>query len=393
MTQQQARIEELDGLRGIAILIVMMFHTMLFGPNQAIGTFSQNAIKIVEFGWSGVDLFFTLSGFLIASILFSERNQPHFIRHFFIKRFFRIFPPFLLIFGIIFLLGMLLISQGETILSYVIDHHFYFLTMTHNFLHTMHPDGWYPGAEFTGHLWSLAVEVQFYLVAPILLSKLSARNILILSAAIVVSCMLIRFIMWQYELNAFAVYTNTISRIDSIFWGVIVASIVALKPKEKHVNTFILVSTLAFFIFFAFSLFTSGHFLPEIEIVSIYGFSLVSAFYASLLLYTVTKGGAASTTFRLLKLSALKKLGKYSFMMYLFHQPLLVVFHEPAIALLGKSVVGQLIYFPFILTVSFLFSALSWKFIEGPCLRYARKLSEASHTAFNAKAEQESASI
>src|ERR1700761_38451 len=80
-----SRQRQLDGLRGVAILMVMLFHSLL-----------------LSIGWMGVDLFFALSGFLITRILFEARHEPHYWQSFYIKRAGRILPPMVLFLAVVF---------------------------------------------------------------------------------------------------------------------------------------------------------------------------------------------------------------------------------------------------------------------------------------------------
>src|SRR5262245_29341716 len=94
----RGQIREFDGLRGIAIVLVMLHH---FWPNSC---FLAPFKSLVHLGWIGVDLFFVLSGFLITGILLDMRNKPHYYRNFYARRALRIFPLYYLIVGLSFLL-------------------------------------------------------------------------------------------------------------------------------------------------------------------------------------------------------------------------------------------------------------------------------------------------
>jgi peptidoglycan/LPS O-acetylase OafA/YrhL len=88
---RQMRIPQLDGLRGIAVLLVVLYH---FIPSIGLtgGGFWFHFQNCFRFGWSGVDLFFVLSGFLIGGILLDARESPSYFRTFYSRRFYRIFP-------------------------------------------------------------------------------------------------------------------------------------------------------------------------------------------------------------------------------------------------------------------------------------------------------------
>src|SRR6476660_4309501 len=91
-TRLRARVPELDGLRGLAILLVLVFHFISQEGSTAPHSFASHLQRIVAMGWTGVDLFFVLSGFLIGGILMDVRTSPAYFRTFYIRRFFRIIP-------------------------------------------------------------------------------------------------------------------------------------------------------------------------------------------------------------------------------------------------------------------------------------------------------------
>ena len=81
------KIAEIEGLRGIAILLVTIHH---FWPSS--GDIYQTLSPIAHLGWIGVDLFFVISGFLIGGILIDTKNKEHYFRNFYVRRVLRIFP-------------------------------------------------------------------------------------------------------------------------------------------------------------------------------------------------------------------------------------------------------------------------------------------------------------
>src|ERR1700689_5530178 len=87
-------VPELDGIRGMAILLVVIFHWGAFDEGHSI--LPGKLERLLSFGWSGVDLFFVLSGFLIGGILLDVRDSPNYFKVFYMRRFFRIVPLYYL---------------------------------------------------------------------------------------------------------------------------------------------------------------------------------------------------------------------------------------------------------------------------------------------------------
>jgi peptidoglycan/LPS O-acetylase OafA/YrhL len=92
------RVPALDGVRGFAALMIVAWH---YGPSivrAEPGSLAAYACKALGLAWAGVDLFFVLSGFLIMRILIEKRDSPHYFSTFYLRRFWRIAPLFLLVF-------------------------------------------------------------------------------------------------------------------------------------------------------------------------------------------------------------------------------------------------------------------------------------------------------
>jgi peptidoglycan/LPS O-acetylase OafA/YrhL len=146
-------IPELEGLRGVAILAVVLYHCHL----RLVGTWVYGPVL---WGWAGVNLFFALSGFLITSILLEARERPHYFRNFYARRALRIWPVYFLLLIVCYsvpdwFLGDTLAHQAKwpILLAYAL--------FVQNLRHT-------PLPGTLGPTWSLAIEEQYYLVwAPV----------------------------------------------------------------------------------------------------------------------------------------------------------------------------------------------------------------------------------
>jgi peptidoglycan/LPS O-acetylase OafA/YrhL len=211
------RIKELDGVRGIAILMVILFHYGYLG-----------------FGWIGVQIFFVLSGYLITTILLRERDFTLgiYLKRFYWRRSLRIFP---LYFGYLLLITVcyLLFSNPA-----VFGEQWLFLyTYTFNIYSTL-PS--YQNSFFLGHLWSLSIEEQFYLVWPLLVFVLPRASFNRVLLGLLLITPLIRFIAaWLVgaaagERAGMTVYYLTICQIDAFATGAAIASVNLSRIQRPH---------------------------------------------------------------------------------------------------------------------------------------------------------------
>jgi peptidoglycan/LPS O-acetylase OafA/YrhL len=204
-------IPTLDGWRALAVLGVLVYHgtTSLFYPGGPYP--SYEALRVVQAGARGVDVFFALSGFLICSRLLQEQQETGRISlgAFYIRRVFRILPPFLLYLAVLAVLAAvgLLAVEGREFLSA--------LLFTRNYIGPVREHGWY-----TGHFWSLAVEEHFYLLWPLLLvvcGSRRARPVVVLLALLVPAWHFLGD--WLGLLPAGHVAQRTDTRLDALLWG------------------------------------------------------------------------------------------------------------------------------------------------------------------------------
>src|SRR5665213_604282 len=171
MTEQipQRRIPELDGLRGMAILLVMVGHYFSVPGVGAVSLLNGYWFRL---GWTGVDLFFVLSGFLIGGILLDARGSSNYFKTFYARRFFRIIPLYyawILLYVVLAPVVRMFFSDRIGPVQRVdgsILAHLFFLQNFHEFLKSGASFWWFSST------WSLAVEEQFYLVAPLLVRYL-----------------------------------------------------------------------------------------------------------------------------------------------------------------------------------------------------------------------------
>jgi len=168
-------IAALDGVRAIAILMVIVYHALNGLPAM---TSSQNVfLNVFEQGWVGVDLFFVLSGFLITGILMDVRTPVHALRNFYARRALRIVPVYaaFLLFSLWIAprIGTMHVEEVAQLRSTQL----WYWTYSQNILVALH--SWQATSFPLAHLWSLSVEEQFYLLWPfaaLLLSPVALRR-------------------------------------------------------------------------------------------------------------------------------------------------------------------------------------------------------------------------
>ena len=237
MDISKGHVAELDGVRGIACLSILIVHCTIgiWAPPAGSAFYAAvttapllNILAAAEtFLLAGVDLFFVLSGFLIGGILMDNRNAPNFFRAFWTRRIARIFP----------VAYVLLASYA---LALFIRAHFDLPQLDLWLLQEPRPPFWsyatftqsipiaingYNGPKWVGITWSLAIEEQFYLLFPFLVYFLSRRSITVIGIAAIIAAPIFRAIV-SARYNWYAAYVLLPCRMDALVFGVLIAAII-----------------------------------------------------------------------------------------------------------------------------------------------------------------------
>jgi peptidoglycan/LPS O-acetylase OafA/YrhL len=217
-------IPQLDRLRGLAILLVVIFHVWKVFPPVLF--------TAVRLGWVGVDLFFVLSGFLITGILLDTRENKGYFWRFYGKRVLRIWPAYLLLliftFCAIPILRLVAGRHIPTIPGEVLGIWAYLL-MIQNFF------GVGLGASlFLRVTWSLAIEEQFYLIWPAVIRFISKRTVMLCLFAAFLSLPMLRIWALHCGVSQWTIYINPVTHGDGLFCGAVVAIwLRSAKPKRS----------------------------------------------------------------------------------------------------------------------------------------------------------------
>lgn len=212
---------ELDALRGIACLMVLFFHGLgnRYVPEH-LNTVERLFVRLCGYGFTGVNLFFVLSGFLITGILLETRQRTDYYRRFYIRRALRILP---LYYGIL-LVVIVIWRAGLT------DRPFSwgFLGLSAIYLANMTPLFGVP-IEF-GVLWSLAVEEHFYLLWPTFVRRWKTRSLFVLAFGLCLLALACRLIAFHLRYNVFGYYTWLVCD------GLAMGSLIAIAIRHYHQN-------------------------------------------------------------------------------------------------------------------------------------------------------------
>ena len=309
-----SKLYGLDHLRALAISFVFIYHYGRMFPSPE--WFST----LGKFGWTGVDLFFVLSGFLISSQLFADISKDKKIsfKKFFFKRFFRIIPAYLAVVAIYFCIP----SARERSTPAPL---WKYLSFTQNLGLDLRTQGTF------SHAWSLCIEEQFYLLLPLILMalvyfKLVKKSYWLL-VGLFIAGFIIRCYIYETKVAPFSeeegnwanwykwIYYPTYSRLDGLLSGVTIAAVFQFRPALKKWLT----SYGNFFLLLSIFVLTGAYFVclnEESFDASVVGFFLVSVGYGLLVL------GAVSPTSFLYKFKSVvsSRIAALSYALYLSHK-------------------------------------------------------------------------
>ncbi len=361
------RIPALDGLRGIAILLVLLCHS-LFGLESSSPLVTR-LVAVGRLSWSGVDLFFVLSGFLIGGILLDARESPRYYTTFYIRRAYRILPLYFALTALFLFrhLPIRLLPGALGDASPLLVPWYSYFTFTQAFF--MVHLGWY-GAPALAVTWSLAVEEQFYLATPLLIRKI--RGTLLVAALVftVVAAPLLRFLLRHTLAHGdFACYVLMPCRADALCLGVLSAYLVRRPAFWNQLIARRRLLWLATAVLFAgVALLTWRGYNQFSAPMTTWGYSLLALFYTCCLLIAVS-----STTelwHRALRTPWLMGLGTLAYCAYLLHYPLIQSGRRVARALFSTHPELSFLVGAFsAVALTLALAALSWRYYEKPMLR------------------------
>jgi peptidoglycan/LPS O-acetylase OafA/YrhL len=373
------RIPELDGLRGLAILLVLVCHYVGNVSHGDMHSWTLRFGSFLEQGTVGVDLFFVLSGFLIGGILLGSRASLHYYRTFYLRRFHRIIPLYyswVILFGLIWIIsskwsGQIWATSWPGTGYWI---HFVFLQ---NYIHQTNQMQFI----WLGALWSLAVEEQFYLVAPPLVRNLSPRRLTILMIGTVPFCLILRFFLSREYgpshnyWGKYAAYSWTPCRADDLALGILFAIIWANPDARRWIkdNSRIVYAGLiaCAVLLVPVELMISK---PDSYLAASSGRTLIGIFFVLTMVSILSR--PEQILGRVFRLVALRELGKVSYCIYIIHGAIHTLVFKVAgfdFPRFNSWLSVALVALAFGITMGV--AEFSWKYFEHPLIRRGHRYS------------------
>jgi peptidoglycan/LPS O-acetylase OafA/YrhL len=344
---------ELDGVRGISILLVLGLH---FTP------------RLVPGGYFGVEVFFVLSGFLITSLLLQEweRTRTISLKDFYFRRALRLGPALLLYLLLLGVYALVFLSSehAREIYSGIL------LTLSYvsNWVIALKPT--YPAGILT-ITWSLAVEEQFYLVWPLILflllhKKVSRRWIISIIVLAVTAIVVHRTWLWQAGAPFRRLYYATDTRADGLMLGCLIGCLMSwrLMPRSRFVELSLKALTAVAILFLGYLVFTTRSNPALFKGV----FTLASLAIAIIIAVLVT--WPDSRGIGILRFAPLVWIGRISYGLYLWHWPVRGLIFGQSAQPSAKQIIAAVV-------LSLAITSLSFYVIELPFLRWKKRFSHA----------------
>jgi len=370
-THKRLFLPGLDGLRGLAVLLVMAYHFVGFIDPAKLGTTLLHSS--MSAGWVGVEIFFVLSGFLITGILLDSKAEAHYFRNFYAKRVLRIFPLYYAVLCLLLVYSAYFYWASLSPPISLIDQLWLWLFASN--IPLMTGSTLFTSGQFTfNHFWSLAIEEHFYLIWPIVVLRFSSRQLFRVTLTVFVAAVLLRTLLFPL-IGGRGVYHFTLCRVDGLALGAFLSLLFRSKPSSTLLlNVARAVMAVSFAGLCAIALWRGGLRNTD-RAVQMFGYSLI-ALAAAGLLTLVVWGDPVGLIQRAFSSRPLRFFGVYSYGIYVFHGVLRPCFasmiphlenHVQSYALVAA------LYLLISMSSSVLLAVISYQFYELRFLRLKRR--------------------
>ncbi|MGD0506362.1 MAG: acyltransferase [Terriglobales bacterium] len=344
-------VPQLDGLRGIAVVAVLMGHLQPRFP-------ALHFESVAQYNFAGVDLFFVISGFLITGILLDSVGSAHYFRNFYVRRVLRIWPLYFALLAFVFVLLPLIVPEERGRIFALCHPWQSYLVFAQNFF--VRKFGIMP--LFV--TWSLAVEEQFYLVWPLVILSLPRRVLPAFLISVALLLPVVRGLAQMGGASPETLYTCTIFRLDSICAGALLAVWVRSRRFSRIGSTRMLMGITA--VGFV-GCFITLSWLWALPVCANLRYSAVAIFFFGLVGWALVTE-PRSLFCRCLSASWLRYAGKICFGLYLLHTIVFDVLSPKRLSFLGNGWAGSLAGLIINFAAAVLVASCSWRFFESPIL-------------------------
>ncbi len=315
---ERGHILALDGLRGVAILLVVACHFVSNLKISADGP-AWVVVALAQAGWTGVDLFFVLSGFLITGILVDAKGSPSYFKAFYVRRALRILPAYYGFLLVIFVvLPLLNLGAGANYMLARQHQGWYWLHLTNIMMAIgeIPGHGPYPNTLF----WSLAVEEQFYFIWPAVVALCSTSTLRKVCIAGIIGCIVLRIVGALSGVSGLTLSVIPITRGDTLFVG----SLLAIEYRRQGLERFTRIARIAA-LFGALTLATLLVIYRQLDYhhagTAMFGSIAIMVLGASALVLAASS--ETSRFGRWLRSGFLRFFGRYSYAIYIVHTAVL----------------------------------------------------------------------
>jgi peptidoglycan/LPS O-acetylase OafA/YrhL len=365
----------LDAIRGLAILLVVAHHVIIFSeltPNSG----AEKAVKVLAGrGWVGVDLFFVLSGFLITSILLGAKTKADYFRNFYGRRVLRILPLYYLFLAVILLVIPALWAVPATWRAALTDQGWYWLHLSN--VKLFRAGGFI--SPMINHTWSLAIEEQFYLVWPFVVWKLPLKILRALLAVIIAGSALARYGLYLQGTDLFAIRVITPARLDTLGAGALLATYYAVADRRVLLRRWTGGSIVAAVLVLAAGALARDQRLWQ----SVFDYTFNAAVFSALIAAALMPAWRLGE--RLSGVALLRAFGRYSYGYYLWHQPIFFFAAAPLAALVfgatGSALAAWAVVAIVLIPACFAVAWVSFNGYEQRFLKLKRRFGSGPETA------------